>query len=74
MVILRSPLEYRQTTLKNMDRKKILHYRQFYEDLNDPIVFISVSMNSEHLKVPSDYFEKYGQEENTPLPSSFMRI
>ena len=31
--------------LKNEVRKKILHYRQLYEDLTDPIVFMPVAVN-----------------------------
>jgi hypothetical protein len=32
--------------LKNTDRKKILHYRQFYVDLPDPIVLFPVVVNT----------------------------
>ena len=36
-------------TLTNTVRKKMLHYRQFYSDLFDPIVFMSVTVNMGHL-------------------------
>ena len=35
--------------LKNTSRKQILHYLQIYWDLYDPIVFMSVTMNTGHL-------------------------
>ena len=33
-------------TLKNMDRKKILHYRQLYVEKTDPIIFLTVTVNT----------------------------
>ena len=33
-------------TLKNVVRKKILHYHQFYTDLFDPIVLMPVPVNA----------------------------
>jgi hypothetical protein len=32
--------------LKNTARKKILHYRQLYADLPDPMVFMPVAVNT----------------------------
>ena len=33
-------------TLKNAVSKKIRHYRQFYSDKSDPVIFLSVSVNT----------------------------
>ena len=32
--------------LKNTDRKKIMHHRCLYEDMSDPVVFMSVPVNT----------------------------
>jgi hypothetical protein len=33
--------------LKNADSKKIRHYRQIYEDRTDPVIFLSVTVNTQ---------------------------
>ncbi len=32
--------------LKNADSKEIRHYRQLYEDRTDPVIFLSVTVNT----------------------------
>ena len=37
---------YPDDDLKSLIRKKIIHYRQIYEDKSDPIIFLSDTMNT----------------------------